>query len=78
MPTHRLTTDDGMKRPRQNASSLHEWLTHQYHFAASAMSRSISATDLVHHRKAFGQTIVPKRGSVLASPIIAAYDPDPD
>lgn len=42
------------------------------------MLRAVSATDLVKERRSFGQTIKPARGSVLASPEIASYDPDPD
>ena len=42
------------------------------------MLRSVSATDLVKERPGFGQRVVPRPGSVLASPIPAAYDPDPD
>ncbi|WP_198017177.1 glycoside hydrolase family 15 protein [Methylocapsa acidiphila] len=40
--------------------------------------RSISATELIKTRPGFGQTIRPAKGSVLASPILASYDPDPD
>ncbi|KAB0678559.1 glucan 1,4-alpha-glucosidase [Aureimonas leprariae] len=42
------------------------------------MLGAISATDLVKTRPGFGQTIVPCPGSVLASPVPASYDPDPD
>lgn len=42
------------------------------------MLRSISAVDLVKQRPGFGQTVVPVCGSILASPVRAAYDPDPD
>ena len=47
-------------------------------FAASAMARAISATDLLKDRPGFGQRVIPQSGSVLASPVLAAYDPDPD
>jgi len=40
--------------------------------------RAISATDLVLERTGFGQRVVPVPGSVLASPVPAHYDPDPD
>jgi glucoamylase len=50
----------------------------QFGIAADALLRCISATDLVCRRRGFGQTIVPARGSVLASRQIAFYDPDPD
>ena len=57
---------------------LDEWIAQEARFAASAMSGAISATHLVKDRPGFGQSIVPRPGSVLASPVLAAYDPDPD
>ena len=42
------------------------------------MLQSISAVHLVKERPGFGQTIRPAKGSVLASPALASYDPDPD
>ncbi len=42
------------------------------------MLRAVSATDLVKERPGFGQRVVPRPGSVLASPVPASYDPDPD
>jgi glucoamylase len=59
-------------------ASLAEWMDRQYRLSAAAMLQSISAVDLVKQRPGFGQTIRPAKGSVLASPVIAAYDPDPD
>jgi glucoamylase len=50
----------------------------QYSLSAAALPRSISAVHLVKDRQAFGQIIRPAKGSVLASPVIASYDPDPD
>src|SRR5450432_2578802 len=58
--------------------SLGEWIDRQYKISAAKMLRSVSAVHLVKERSGFGQTIRPKKGSVLASPTIAAYDPDPD
>ena len=52
------------------------WLELQYGRSAHAMLRSISAVNLSKPR--FGRTVTAARGSVLASPILAAYDPDPD
>ncbi|MGO8797777.1 MAG: glycoside hydrolase family 15 protein [Roseiarcus sp.] len=57
---------------------LPEWMDAQYRLSAAAMLRSVSAVHLVKQRPGFGQTIRPARGSVLASPSIASYDPDPD
>lgn len=59
-------------------SALLDWMTQQYRLAAAAMVRAISATDLVKERPLLGQIIRPAPGSVLASPEIASYDPNPD
>jgi glucoamylase len=59
-------------------TALDDWIEKEARFAASAMLRAVSATNLVKERPGFGQRIVPRPGSVLASPIPAAYDPDPD
>ncbi|GGE04525.1 glucan 1,4-alpha-glucosidase [Aureimonas endophytica] len=59
-------------------TDLDGWIAGQAEIAATAMLRAISATDLVKHRPGFGQTVVPLPGSVLASPVPASYDPDPD
>jgi glucoamylase len=59
-------------------SELEEWVAAEARFAAVTMARAISATDLAMDRPAFGQRIMPQPGSVLASPVIAHYDPDPD
>ncbi len=42
------------------------------------MLGAISATHLVMDRPGFGQRVIPRPGSVLASPVPAHYDPDPD
>jgi glucoamylase len=54
------------------------WARSQSLICVSAILRSVSATSLVKHRPALGQTIHPARGSILASPELAAYDPYPD
>jgi glucoamylase len=59
-------------------ASLAAWMDRQYELSAAAMLRSISAVHLVKERPAFGQTIRAAKGSVLASPTLASYDPDPD
>lgn len=58
--------------------SFEQWLDREYRYAATAMLQSISRTDLIKSRPGFGQTIRAARGSVVASPVLAAYDPDPD
>ncbi len=59
-------------------SSLDGWIEAQYHHSAHQMLRGISATDIVKQRPGFGQTVQAHVGSVVASPVLAAYDPDPD
>jgi glucoamylase len=58
--------------------ALDAWIDEEARFAVGAMLRAFSATNLVKERPGFGQRVVPRPGSVLASPIPAAYDPDPD
>jgi glucoamylase len=57
---------------------LDSWIESEARFAVGAMLRSVSATNLVKRRPGFGQRVAPRPGSVLASPVPAAYDPDPD
>jgi glucoamylase len=59
-------------------ASLNEWMDAQYRLSAAAMMQSVSAVHLTKERSGFGQAIRPAKGSVLASPTIASYDPDPD
>jgi glucoamylase len=54
------------------------WVDRQYRHAARAMLLSVSALDIVKTRPGFGQRVIPKSGSIVASPVLAAYDPDPD
>jgi glucoamylase len=54
------------------------WLERQYRHAAGAMLRSISPVEIIKQRPGFGQTVRPRKGAIVASPIPAAYDPDPD
>jgi glucoamylase len=42
------------------------------------MQASISALGVVKTRPGFGQTMIAARGSIVASPVPGAYDPDPD
>ena len=57
---------------------LEEWIAREWDHAARMMLKSISPVDVVKDRTHFGQVIVPKPGSVVASPVLAAYDPEPD
>lgn len=57
---------------------LGEWIEKQARLSAVLMERAISATNLRRERAAFGQIVVPAKGSVLASPAIADWNPEPD
>jgi glucoamylase len=58
--------------------SLDQWIDRQYRHATTAMLPSLSPVGIVKQRPGFGQTVVPKKGSIVASPVLASYDPDPD
>jgi glucoamylase len=58
--------------------SFDQWLDREYRYAATAMLRSISPVGIIKTRPGFGQTIRPSKGAIVASPMLAAYDPDPD
>jgi glucoamylase len=60
------------------SEALDIWIERQYRHSAAAMMRSISPVGIVKHRPGFGQTVKPLKGSVVASPVLGAYDPDPD
>jgi glucoamylase len=57
---------------------IEPWLDRQYRHAATAMLRSISPVGIVKVRPGFGQTVRPCRGAIVASPVLASYDPEPD
>lgn len=54
------------------------WIRAQARKSAQLMTGGISATHLRKDRAAFGETVRPARGSVLASPVPASWDPEPD
>lgn len=60
------------------SETLEQWLGREYAYAATAMLRSVSAVDIVKERPGFGQTIRPVAGSIVASPVLASWDPEPD
>jgi len=59
-------------------SGLERWIAREWDHAAEMMLKSISPVDIVKTRPHFGQVIVPRPGAVVASPVLAGYDPDPD
>jgi len=60
------------------SEALDLWIERQYRHSAAAMLRSISPVDIVKHRPGFAQTVRPRKGSIVASPVLGAYDPEPD
>jgi glucoamylase len=58
--------------------TLEAWIDRQYGLSAKAMRSAVSPTAIIKTRPGFGQTIKPKPGSIVASPVLAAWDPDPD
>ncbi|MBE0529827.1 MAG: glucan 1,4-alpha-glucosidase [Rhodospirillales bacterium] len=59
-------------------ADLAEWIADHSYRCTNAMERGISATHLIRRREVFGQVVTPSVGSVLASPVIADWDPEPD
>jgi glucoamylase len=57
---------------------LNAWIAQQTTNSALQLSRAISAGTLCRERAEFGQRVIPARGSVLASRVIANWDPEPD
>jgi glucoamylase len=57
---------------------LARWIARQQARAVAGMLMSISPVGIVKTRPGFGQTVRPRRGAIVASPVLAAYDPDPD
>ena len=60
------------------SDGLDGWIAAQSKVAADQLLAAVSATEIVKERPGFLQVIRPKPGSVLASPVPASYDPDPD
>lgn len=57
---------------------LGRWIERQYRHSAVAMMRSVSAVGIVKERPGFAQSVRPQKGSIVASPVLGAYDPEPD
>jgi glucoamylase len=58
--------------------TLDRWIDRQYRLSMAKMLPAISAVDLVKHRPGFGTSVRAAKGSIVASPVLASYDPDPD
>jgi glucoamylase len=59
-------------------ATLDAWIERERCVAADEILACISATDLVKARPAFGRVVRPAPGSVVASPSLADWNPDPD
>jgi glucoamylase len=59
-------------------AALEAWIERQYRHSAGALLRSVSPVNIVKSRPGFAQTIVPRTGSIVASPVLGSYDPEPD
>ena len=57
---------------------LERWIERQYRHCAVAMLRSVSAVGIVKNRPGFAQSVRARKGSIVASPVLGAYDPEPD
>ena len=55
-----------------------DWITERRDGAVSALRQAVSAVTLLHGRPGFGWQVRPARGSILASPVSAHWDPEPD
>ncbi len=70
-----------MSRPSSDPGGelgLETWIARQRVVSAKEMGRAVSATNIVKHRPDFGQRVVPRPGSVVASTRLANWDPEPD
>jgi glucoamylase len=63
---------------RSDDEGFERWIERQYRYAASGMLESVSASGIVKARPGFGQIIRPRNGSIVASPRLADWDPEPD
>ena len=79
-----LAAQTGLQQPANQRTQLNttatfdDWIEAQCHHCAHQILRSISATDIIKQRPGFGLAVQAGVGSVVASPVLASYDPDPD
>jgi len=60
------------------ATGLEQWLEQEYRYAVPAMLVSVSPVGLTKYRPGFGHTIRAVKGAIVASPVLADWDPEPD
>jgi len=63
---------------RVQLMELLDWIEAQAHFSAEKIEAAISATHLKRIREPFSQTVIPAKGSVLASTVMGDWNPNPD
>lgn len=56
---------------------LDHWIARQYQHSAASMLRSVSC-GIVKSRPGFAQLVRASQGSIVASPVLGSYDPEPD
>lgn len=59
-------------------AALDAWIEHLAPIAVRSMLEAVSPVVLVKERPGFGQRIRAARGAIVASTVLAAWDPDPD
>lgn len=60
------------------SESLEDWIATQYRASARHLLLSVSPQPLIKRRPGFGQTVRAARGAIVASPVLADWDPEPD
>jgi glucoamylase len=58
--------------------TLEAWIERQHARSVQGMLLSVSPLELVKQRPGFGQTVRVRRGAIVASPVLADWNPDPD
>lgn len=58
--------------------AFEQWLDQQYRRSAAAMLVAVSPVGLAKSRPGFGHTIHPVKGAIIASPVLADWNPEPD
>jgi glucoamylase len=67
-----------MSAALHTSESLEAWVQRQYRRSLAGLLAGISPVHIIKQRPGFAQSVRPRRGSIVASPVLAAYDPDPD
>lgn len=60
------------------SETLDAWIERQYRQSSALMLHGISPVHLEKKRPGFGQSVRAVRGAIVASPVLADWDPEPD